>query len=198
MAAIELMGLKHIIVLQNKIDLIHENSAKSNYMDIRKFIQGTPAGNRLCSASLSNKTFEIPHQSSLFPRKWSIILMFSAIIYATSFLSHSETSLNSRRWSSFDHSMSTTQVPRYDSCSTIKNVNRNFQVHELKGGVCGGSLMRGVLVLSQEIEIRPGVTVRDDANNSQVFPTKSKIMSLKSDKNDLQVILARFSWDKTL
>ena len=47
--------------------------------------------------------------------------------------------------------------------------------------------MRGVLVLGQEIEIRPGVTVRDDANNSQVFPTKSKIMSLKSDKNDLQV-----------
>ena len=89
--------------------------------------------------------------------------------------------------------MSTTQVPRYDSCSTIKNLNRNFQVHELKGGVCGGSLMRGVLVLGQEIEIRPGVTVRDDANNSQVFPTKSKIMSLKSDKNDLQVILARFS-----
>ena len=44
MAAIELMGLKHIIVLQNKIDLIHQNSAKSNYMDIRKFIQGTPAG----------------------------------------------------------------------------------------------------------------------------------------------------------
>lgn len=74
-----------------------------------------------------------------------------------------------------------------------KERHRNFQVHELKGGVCGGSLMRGVLVLGQEIEIRPGVTVRDDANNSQVFPTKSKIMSLKSDKNDLQVTFARFS-----
>lgn len=79
-----------------------------------------------------------------------------------------------------------------------KERHRNFQVHELKGGVCGGSLMRGVLVLGQEIEIRPGVTVRDDANNSQVFPTKSKIMSLKSDKNDLQVTFARFSWDKIL
>ena len=53
MAAIELMGLKHIIVLQNKIDLIHENSAKSNYMDIRKFIQGTPAGNPFILTSLS-------------------------------------------------------------------------------------------------------------------------------------------------
>ena len=75
---------------------------------------------------------------------------------------------------------------------------RNFQVHELKGGVCGGSLMRGVLVLGQEIEIRPGVTVRDDANNSQVFPTKSKIMSLKSDKNDLQVRLLSPLFDSIL
>lgn len=86
--------------------------------------------------------------------------------------------------------MSTTQVLRYDSFSTMEGVYQNYQVHELKGGVCGGSLMRGVLVLGQEIEIRPGVTVRDDANNSQVFPTKSKIMSLKSDKNDLQVSFA--------
>jgi len=57
MAAIELMGLKHIIVLQNKIDLIHENSAKSNYMDIRKFIQGTPAGNNFIYRSLSKIKF---------------------------------------------------------------------------------------------------------------------------------------------
>lgn len=57
MAAIELMGLKHIIVLQNKIDLIHENSAKSNYMDIRKFIQGTPAGNHFIFRSISKITF---------------------------------------------------------------------------------------------------------------------------------------------
>ena len=84
--------------------------------------------------------------------------------------------------------MSTTLVPRY-VLEIIRKYQRKIKVHELKGGVCGGSLMRGVLVLGQEIEIRPGVTVRDDANNSQVFPTKSKIMSLKSDKNDLQVVL---------
>ena len=38
------MGLKHIIVLQNKVDLIKRENAKLNYLEIRKFIQGTPAG----------------------------------------------------------------------------------------------------------------------------------------------------------
>ena len=57
----------------------------------------------------------------------------------------------------------------------------------LKGGVCGGSLIRGVLKLDQEIEIRPGVQVREDDNKETVTPTRSKILSLKSDKNNLQV-----------
>lgn len=58
----------------------------------------------------------------------------------------------------------------------------------LKGGVCGGSLIRGVLKLDQEIEIRPGVQVRVDEDTEKVTPTKSKIISLKSDKNSLQVV----------
>ena len=57
----------------------------------------------------------------------------------------------------------------------------------MKGGVCGGSLIRGVLKLDQEIEIRPGVQVREDDNKETVTPTRSKILSLKSDKNNLQV-----------
>ena len=36
------------------------------------------------------------------------------------------------------------------------------QVEELRGGVCGGSLIHGILKLDQEIEIRPGVSRRDE------------------------------------
>ena len=67
------------------------------------------------------------------------------------------------------------------------------QVEELRGGVCGGSLIHGILKLDQEIEIRPGVSRRDEEDpqaNEIITPIKTKIMSLKSDKNSLQVFLS--------
>ena len=41
LAAIEIMKLKHIIILQNKIDLIRDTQAKDQYQEILKFVQGT-------------------------------------------------------------------------------------------------------------------------------------------------------------
>lgn len=32
---------------------------------------------------------------------------------------------------------------------------------DLKGGVAGGSILRGVLTIGQEIEVRPGIISRD-------------------------------------
>lgn len=43
LAAVEIMRLQHIIILQNKIDLITESAAKQQHEDIRAFIQGTIA-----------------------------------------------------------------------------------------------------------------------------------------------------------
>ena len=40
LAAIEIMKLKHIIILQNKIDLIRDTQAKDQYQEILKFVQG--------------------------------------------------------------------------------------------------------------------------------------------------------------
>ena len=34
------MKLKHIIILQNKIDLIRDSQAKDQYQEILKFVQG--------------------------------------------------------------------------------------------------------------------------------------------------------------
>jgi translation initiation factor 2 subunit 3 len=43
LAAIEIMKLKHILILQNKIDLVKESQAKEQYQQILKFVQGTVA-----------------------------------------------------------------------------------------------------------------------------------------------------------
>lgn len=40
LAAIEIMKLKHIIILQNKIDLVKEPQAREQHEQILKFIQG--------------------------------------------------------------------------------------------------------------------------------------------------------------
>ena len=38
------MKLKHIIILQNKIDLIRDTQAKDQYQEILKFVQGEEGG----------------------------------------------------------------------------------------------------------------------------------------------------------
>jgi translation initiation factor 2 gamma subunit (eIF-2gamma) len=49
LAAVEIMQLKHIIILQNKIDLIDETKATTQHDQIQSFIQ---VGSQLCPASL--------------------------------------------------------------------------------------------------------------------------------------------------
>merc|ERR1711939_1148378 len=44
LAAIEIMKLKHMIILQNKIDLIREQVAEEHHQSILRFVNGTVAG----------------------------------------------------------------------------------------------------------------------------------------------------------
>ena len=48
LAAIEIMKLKHIIILQNKIDLVRESQAKEQYQQIKKFVEGAVSIVKLC------------------------------------------------------------------------------------------------------------------------------------------------------
>merc|ERR1719440_784748 len=43
LAAVEIMRLKHIIILQNKVELIKEGQAAQQHEDIKKFVAGTVA-----------------------------------------------------------------------------------------------------------------------------------------------------------
>lgn len=40
LAAIEIMQLKHILIMQNKIDIVKESQAKDQYDQIMRFVQG--------------------------------------------------------------------------------------------------------------------------------------------------------------
>ncbi|KAH9302995.1 hypothetical protein KI387_014578, partial [Taxus chinensis] len=60
------------------------------------------------------------------------------------------------------------------------------EVDEIKGGVAGGSILRGVLKMNQKIEVRPGLVVKDGSGNIKCTPIFSRIVSLYAEQNELQ------------
>ncbi|CAF3781171.1 unnamed protein product [Rotaria sordida] len=59
------------------------------------------------------------------------------------------------------------------------------KVDDLKGGVAGGSILKGILKIDQEIEVRPGIVSKDNEGRLQCCPLLSKIVSLYTEQNDL-------------
>lgn len=112
------MKLRHIIILQNKIDLVKENQAKEQYDQIIKFVQGTVA----------EKAPVIPISAQL---KYNIEAICEYLVKKV-------------------------PIPLRDfTCKPKLIIIRSFDVNkpgcevdDLKGGVAGGSILKGVLVVS--------------------------------------------------
>ena len=60
------------------------------------------------------------------------------------------------------------------------------EVDNLKGGVAGGSVLKGVLKIGQAIEIRPGIITKDTNGSIRCTPIISQIVSLLAERNNLQ------------
>lgn len=60
------------------------------------------------------------------------------------------------------------------------------EVDDLKGGVAGGSILRGVLKVGMEIEVRPGLVSKDAEGKLTCRPIFSRIVSLYTEQNELQ------------
>ena len=112
------MKLKHIIILQNKIDLVKEAQAKEQYDQIVKFVQGT----------IAEKAPVVPISAQL---KYNIEAVCEYLVKKV-------------------------PIPTRDFLSQPKliiirsfDVNKpGCEVEDLKGGVAGGSILKGVLVVS--------------------------------------------------
>ena len=127
--ALEIIGIKNIVIVQNKIDLVSEEQAVKNYEQIKAFIKGTKfenapiipisAHHRVGLGSLVEaieNTMPTPERD---PKKEPLMLVAR----------------------SFD-------VNKPGSLSK-----------ELAGGVLGGALKQGRLNVGDEIEIKPGYSV---------------------------------------
>ncbi len=128
--ALQIVGLKNIIVVQNKIDLVSEEQALKNYDQIKKFLSGTQYSD-----------------APIIPISAKYKLNIDALLDA---IQKFPTPLRS------------------DSDNLQFFVARSFDVNKpgtlpenLKGGILGGVIKKGVLRVGDSIEILPGYSVTE-------------------------------------
>lgn len=155
-AAIEIMNLKNIIILQNKIDLVKEAAAQEQYGQILKFIQGTIAENAPI----------IPISAQM---KYNIDVICEYIVKKIPIPVRDFTS-----------------DPRMIVIRSFDVNKPGSRVDEIKGGVAGGSILKGVLKIGDEIEVRPGVISKELDGKIKCSPIFSRIISLFAEENELQ------------
>ena len=124
--ALQIVGVKNIVIVQNKIDLVDEKTALKNYNQIKDLVKGTSYEN-----------------SPIIPISAQHNAGISALIKAIE-----ETIPTPGRDKSKDPLM---LVARSFDINRPGALHQ-----DLIGGVLGGSMKQGILKTGQEIEIRPG------------------------------------------
>jgi len=156
LAAVEIMKLQNIIILQNKIDLVKEQAALQQYDDIKAFIEGTVA----------EKSPIIPISAQL---KYNIDVVAEYMAKCIPIPKRDFTS-----------------DPRMIIIRSFDVNKPGQEVKDLSGGVAGGSILCGVLKKNAEIEIRPGIVKKDSEGKVTCRPILSRIVTLQAEQNDLE------------
>ena len=156
LAAIEIMKLQHIIILQNKVDLMREAAAEEHFGTIQKFIKGTVA----------DQSPIVPISAQL---KYNIDAVLEYIV--------KNVPIPIR-----DYSAS----PRLIVIRSFDVNKPGAEVDELKGGVAGGSILTGIIKVGDEIEVRPGIVTKDSEGKVKCTPILSRVVTLFAEHNDLK------------
>eukprot|EP00045_Choanoeca_perplexa_P006142 m.52184 g.52184 ORF g.52184 m.52184 type:complete len:456 (+) comp13485_c0_seq2:123-1490(+) len=156
LAAIEIMKLKHILILQNKIDLVKEAEANDQYQQILSFVKGT----------IAESAPVVPISAQL---RYNIEVINEYIC--------TQIPVPQRNFLS---------PPRLIVIRSFDVNKPGCEVDDLQGGVAGGSILQGVLQKGQEIEVRPGIVSKDEGGKLKCTPIRSRVLSLKAEKNELE------------
>jgi len=156
LAAVEIMRLKDIIILQNKIDLVTDQAALQQHEAIQKFIQGT----------IADGAPVVPVSAQL---KYNIDVVCEYIVKRIPVPVRDFTS-----------------PPQMIVIRSFDVNKPGSEVDDLKGGVAGGSILQGVLRMNQEVEVRPGIITKDAEGRVKCIPVFSRVVSLFAEQNELQ------------
>lgn len=159
--AMEIIGLKNIIIIQNKLDVVTKERAMENYKEIKDMIAST------------------------------FLADINPPVIPVSALHKANLDLLIEGFETYFH------TPVKDETSNpLVYVVRSFDVNkpgtkynEIRGGVIGGSIIKGKLKVGDEIEIKPGFRVKKEGKTVYV-PLTTKIVNLKSDDLNLKEAVA--------
>ncbi len=127
--ALDVVGIRKIIIVQNKIDLVPEKKATEHYKQIKEFVKGTVAENApVIPVSAINNA--------------NIDLLIEAIE------EHIKTPHRDLE-----------KTPKFYIARSFDVNKPGTKISELKGAVIGGSMTQGALKQNEEIEICPGVKI---------------------------------------
>lgn len=156
LAAVEIMKLQHIIILQNKVDLIREQAAEEHWQSIVNFVKGTVADGAPIVPISAQLQYNIDAVNEYIVKRVPVpVRDFTA-------------------------------TPRLIVIRSFDVNKPGSEIDELKGGVAGGSILSGVLRLGQEIEVRPGIVTKDAEGKIHCRPIYSRIVSLLAEQNELK------------
>lgn len=123
---LQIAGIKNVVIVQNKIDLVPEERALRNYEQIKKFLKGTDYENApiipISAQKGVNTGFLIEALEKVIPTPKRDLKKDPIMFIARSF------DIN----------------------------KPGFKPKDLKGGVLGGALLQGSIKTGDKIEIRPG------------------------------------------
>lgn len=129
--ALDVVGIRNIVIVQNKIDLVSEEKAMKHYEQIKKFVRGTVAESApvVPISAIHNANIDILIETieKTIPTPKRDLAKDAKFFIARSF-----------------------DVNKPGSA-----------IKDLKGAVIGGSLTQGTLKEGDEIEIRPGVKINE-------------------------------------
>lgn len=149
MLVLNTTGIKNIIIVQTKVDLVSKEKALENYKQIKEFVKGTVAENApIIPVSANNKlnldrlaeqimeTIPVPDYDKKAPLRMYV----------------------SR---SFDIN------------------KPGSEISKLRGGVIGGSIVQGTLKVNDKIDISPGIAKKEGAMPEPVKSTVTGMMEEK-------------------
>jgi translation initiation factor 2 subunit 3 len=153
--ALDIIGVRKVVVVQNKIDLLTPEQALENYQQIVAFLKGSPIESAPIVPISANHKVNID----------ALIETIERVIPTPK--------------------RDASKPPLMYIARSFDINKPGTRPSDLQGGVLGGSLLQGRLKLGDEIELRPGIAPSADGHTSEIRTKISSLVSGGNELDEL-------------